>query len=118
MPLVLRPHRLIVSVVILMALRALSMEDAMATIGFIGLGNMGAPMAANLVKAQHHVTGFDVVAAATAAPAGKGAHPAPGIAETAASGDIVITMLPAGPQVRAVYLGPDGIIAHARPGAL
>ena len=39
----------------------------MATIGFIGLGNMGAPMAANLVKAQHHVTGYDLVAAACAA---------------------------------------------------
>ena len=90
----------------------------MATIGFIGLGNMGAPMAANLVKAQHHVTGFDVVRAANAALAAKGGHAAAGIAEAAAAGDVVITMLPAGPQVRAVYLGPDGIIAHARPGAL
>jgi 3-hydroxyisobutyrate dehydrogenase len=90
----------------------------MATIGFIGLGNMGAPMAANLVKAQHHVTGFDVVTTANAALAGTGGHAAAGIAEAAAAGDIVITMLPAGPQVRAVYLGPDGIIAHARPGAL
>jgi 3-hydroxyisobutyrate dehydrogenase len=90
----------------------------MATIGIIGLGNMGAPMAANLVKAQHHVTGFDIVRAATATLAGNGGHAAAGIAEAAAAGDIVITMLPAGPQVRAVYLGPDGIIAHARPGAL
>jgi 3-hydroxyisobutyrate dehydrogenase len=90
----------------------------MATIGFIGLGNMGAPMAANLVKAQHHITGFDIVAEARAALAGKGGHAAAGIVEAAAAGDIVITMLPAGPQVRAVYLGPDGIIAHARPGAL
>jgi 3-hydroxyisobutyrate dehydrogenase len=89
----------------------------MATIGFIGLGNMGAPMAANLVKAQHRVAGYDIVAEARAALAGNGGHAAAGIAE-AAAGDIVITMLPAGPQVRAVYLGPDGIIAHARPGAL
>src|SRR4029077_10708209 len=85
---------------------------------FIGLGNMGAPMAANLVTAQHRVAGYDIVAGARAALAEKGGHPAAGIAEAAAAGDIVITMLPAGPQVRAVYLGPDGIIAKARPGAL
>src|SRR5205823_2695138 len=90
----------------------------MATIGFIGLGNMGAPMAANLVKAQHHVTGFDLVPTAIAALAEKGGHAAPSAIAAAAAGDVVITMLPAGPQVRAVYLGPDGIIAHARPGAL
>src|SRR5437764_14818781 len=90
----------------------------MATIGFIGLGNMGAPMAANLVKAQHHVTGFDIVAAAAAALAERGGHAVGSAVEAAAAGDIVITMLPAGPQVRAVYLGPDGIIAHARPGSL
>ena len=90
----------------------------MATIGFIGLGNMGAPMAANLVKVQHHVSGYDVVAGAGAALAEKGGHEAASAAEAAAAGDIVITMLPAGPQVRAVYLGPDGVIAKARPGAL
>jgi 3-hydroxyisobutyrate dehydrogenase len=90
----------------------------MATIGFIGLGNMGAPMAVNLLKAQHRVAGHDIVAAAAAALAEQGGHRAAGIAEAAAAGDIVITMLPAGPQVREVYLGPDGVIAHARPGAL
>ena len=77
----------------------------MATIGFIGLGNMGAPMAANLVKAQHHLTGFDIVATAVAALAERGGHAAASAVEAAAAGDIVITMLPAGPQVRAVYLG-------------
>jgi 3-hydroxyisobutyrate dehydrogenase len=90
----------------------------MATIGFIGLGNMGAPMAANLVKAQHHVTGFDLVAASVATLAENGGHAAASAAEATAAGDIVITMLPAGPQVRAVYLGPDGVIARAKPGAL
>ena len=90
----------------------------MATIGFIGLGNMGAPMAANLVKAQHHVTGYDVVAAPVAALAGQGGHAAKSAVEAAAAGDVVVTMLPAGPQVRQVYLGPDGIIARARKGAL
>jgi 3-hydroxyisobutyrate dehydrogenase len=90
----------------------------MATIGFIGLGNMGAPMAANLVKAQHSVTGFDLVAAAVAALDAAGGKVAASAAEAAAAGDIVVTMLPAGPQVRAVYLGPDGIIAKAKKGAL
>jgi 3-hydroxyisobutyrate dehydrogenase len=90
----------------------------MATIGFIGLGNMGAPMAANLVKAQHRVTGYDIVAAPVAALAERGGHAAASAVEAAAAGDIVITMLPAGPQVRSVYLGPDGIIARAKKGAL
>jgi 3-hydroxyisobutyrate dehydrogenase len=90
----------------------------MATIGFIGLGNMGAPMAGNLVKAQHRIAGYDIAAEARAGLAENGGHAAAGVAEAAAAGDIVITMLPAGPQVRAVYLGPDGVIARARPGAL
>src|SRR5260370_1168290 len=58
----------------------------MATIGFIGLGNMGAPMAANLVKAQHHVSGYDVVAPAIAALAEKGGHGAASPAEAAPAG--------------------------------
>jgi 3-hydroxyisobutyrate dehydrogenase len=90
----------------------------MATIGFIGLGNMGAPMAANLLQAGHRVTGYDVVASAGAALARKGGQAAGGAPEAAGAGDIVITMLPAGPQVRQVYLGPDGVIARARRDAL
>lgn len=90
----------------------------MATIGFIGLGNMGAPMAANLLKAQHKVTGYDVVAAPLGNLELQGGTAAASAAAAAMAGDIVITMLPAGPQVRAVYLGPDGIIAKARKGAL
>jgi 3-hydroxyisobutyrate dehydrogenase len=90
----------------------------MATIGFIGLGNMGAPMAANLLTAGHQVIAYDVVASAGAALSQKGGRVAAGAPEAAAAGEIVITMLPAGPQVRQVYLGPDGIIARARPGAL
>src|SRR5437868_1533329 len=90
----------------------------MATIGFIGLGNMGAPMAANLLKVQHQVTGFDIVARAVASLAEQGGRAASDPPQAAAAGDIVITMLPAGPQVRDVYLGPNGIIARARQGAL
>src|ERR1051325_10317341 len=90
----------------------------MATIGFIGLGNMGGPMAGNLLKAQHRIAGYDIAASAAAALTEKGGHVASGIAEAAGAGDIVITMLPAGPQVREAYLGPNGVLAHARVGAL
>jgi 3-hydroxyisobutyrate dehydrogenase len=90
----------------------------MATVGFIGLGNMGAPMAANLLKAQHKITGYDVVSAPLGTLELQGGKIAPSAAEAAAAGDFVITMLPAGPQVRQVYLGPDGIIAKAKKGAV
>src|ERR1700720_4521034 len=90
----------------------------MATIGFIGLGNMGGPMAANLLKAQHKVTGYDVVATPLSSLELQGGKAAANTTGAAMAGDIVVTMLPAGPQVRAVYLGPDGIIAKAKKGAL
>jgi 3-hydroxyisobutyrate dehydrogenase len=90
----------------------------MATIGFIGLGNMGAPMATNLLKAGHQVIGFDLVPGAVEALAAKGGKAAKSAAEAAGAGDIVMTMLPAGPQVRAVYLDEGGVLASARRGAL
>ena len=90
----------------------------MTTIGFIGLGNMGAPMAANLATAGHRVTGFDLVPGAMEALTTKGGHVVASLAEVAGAGDIVITMLPAGPQVRSVYLDPGGVLAGARRGAL
>jgi 3-hydroxyisobutyrate dehydrogenase len=90
----------------------------MATIGFIGLGNMGAPMAANLVRAGHQVTGFDTAAGRTEALAAKGGRAAATVAEAAAAGETVITMLPAGPDVRSVYFGDAGILAQARKDAL
>jgi 3-hydroxyisobutyrate dehydrogenase len=90
----------------------------MTAIGFIGLGNMGAPMAANLVKAGHRVTGFDITQGPIAALAATGGVAAKTASEAVASGEIVITMLPAGPQVREVYLGDGGILACARPGTL
>ena len=90
----------------------------MARIGFIGLGNMGAPMAANLGKAGHRVTGFDIAAEKSEALANTGGRMAASAAEAAAAGEVVITMLPAGPQVRSVYLGDDGVLTHARPGSL
>src|SRR5580704_1138842 len=90
----------------------------MATIGFIGLGNMGGPMAANLLKAQHKITGYDVVSSPLSNLELQGGKAAANAAEAAMAGDIVVTMLPAGPQVHSVYLGPDGIIAKAKKGAL
>jgi 3-hydroxyisobutyrate dehydrogenase len=90
----------------------------MAAIGFIGLGNMGAPMAANLVKAGHEVSGFDFAAGRAEALAAKGGRAAATAADAAAAGDIVITMLPAGADVRSAYLGDAGVLAHARKEAL
>src|SRR5271169_3830616 len=90
----------------------------MAAIGFIGLGNMGAPMAANLVKAGHQVTAYDIVPAPVEALVAKGGRRATSAAEAVAAGDILITMLPAGPQVREVYLGNGGVLGRARKDAL
>jgi 3-hydroxyisobutyrate dehydrogenase len=90
----------------------------MTAIGFIGLGNMGAPMAANLVKAGHLVTGYDIVPAAVAAFTSAGGRAAASAAEAVAAGDVVVTMLPAGPQVREVYLGNGGVLGRARKSAL
>jgi 3-hydroxyisobutyrate dehydrogenase len=75
----------------------------MAIIGFIGLGNMGAPMAANLVKAGEEVAGFDLVAAACRAAAGAGVRMAASAVEAVGEADVVITMLPGGEQVLAVW---------------
>jgi 3-hydroxyisobutyrate dehydrogenase len=82
----------------------------MAIIGFIGLGNMGAPMAANLVKAGHHVTGYDINSTAMQALAAAGGQSAASAAEAARGADVVITMLPAGEHVREVWLHQGGLI--------
>jgi 3-hydroxyisobutyrate dehydrogenase len=75
----------------------------MAKIAFIGLGNMGGPMAANLVKAQHQVMAFDLSTAAVDAAVDKGAKKVGSAAEAVKGADIVVTMLPAGKHVREVY---------------
>ncbi|SDD75690.1 3-hydroxyisobutyrate dehydrogenase [Rhodospira trueperi] len=90
----------------------------MATIGFIGLGNMGGPMLANLVKAGHTVRAFDLSADALARAETAGASRADTAAAAADGADVVITMLPAGQHVRAVYMGEGGVIGAARSGAL
>ncbi|MEX1668923.1 3-hydroxyisobutyrate dehydrogenase [Zhongshania guokunii] len=90
----------------------------MAKVAFIGLGNMGGPMAANLVKAGHQVTVFDLVDAAMDAVVAQGASKAATALEALASADTVITMLPAGKHVAGLYLGDEGLIAKANPGTL
>lgn len=90
----------------------------MARIGFIGLGNMGLPMAQNLIKAGHTVEGVDVNPAAIERLKAAGGVSVETAKVAAARADVVITMLPAGSHVREVYLGAGGIIEDANPGTL
>jgi len=88
----------------------------MTRIAFIGLGNMGAGMAANQAKAQHRVAAFDLSAAALERAAAAGCHPASSAAEAVRDAEVVITMLPAGAHVRAIYA--EHILPHAPKTAL
>lgn len=92
----------------------------MSNIAFIGLGHMGGPMAANLVKAGHRVRAFDLVPAALETARTSGVEIAESGTDAVASADIVITMLPAGRHVIAAYGTDDapGLLAAARPGTL
>jgi len=87
-------------------------------IAFIGLGNMGGPMARNLVKAGHALTVFDVVKPNVDALAALGAVPAASAKDAAAHGELVITMLPSSPHVKSVYLGDEGVLAGATAGSI
>lgn len=89
----------------------------MTTIAFIGTGNMGGPMARNLVKAGHEVPAFDLSAAVLDPVVAAGAKKASSANEAVKDADVVITMLPAGHHVRAVYLD-NGILGAAKEGAL
>ncbi|MFJ8885356.1 2-hydroxy-3-oxopropionate reductase [Streptomyces sp. NPDC102402] len=94
------------------------MSSNLPKVAWIGLGIMGSPMSENLVKAGYQVTGYtleqDKVDRLVAA-GGKGAA---SIAEAVRDADVVITMVPASPQVEAIAYGPDGILENARQGAL
>src|SRR5215831_6041581 len=90
----------------------------MARIGFIGLGNMGLPMAQNLVKAGHAVAGFDLSEYPVERLAADGARRAASAGDACKDAEIVITMLPAGKEVRDIYLGSDGILDVAAAGTL
>ena len=87
----------------------------MATIGFIGLGNMGAPMAANLVKSGGHVLGFDVVPASREAAERDGVQIVANARGTVENADIVVSMLPGGEHVLSVW---NDVVPHARQGTL
>jgi 3-hydroxyisobutyrate dehydrogenase len=87
----------------------------MTTIAFVGLGNMGGPMAANLVKAEHRVTGFDLVPASLEQARADGVAVAASAREAVAEADVIVTMLPAGRHVVSVWAD---ILPAARPGAL
>jgi 3-hydroxyisobutyrate dehydrogenase len=90
----------------------------MARIGFVGLGNMGGPMARNLVKAGHAVAVFDLLPDLVARCVAAGAEAAPDAAAAARGADFVFTMLPAGPHVREAWLGGGGLAVASRADAV
>ncbi len=90
----------------------------MSNVAFIGLGNMGAPMASNLVKAGHNVTVFDLVEASVQALVSEGARGATSAASAVQNADVVVTMLPAAAHVKSLYLGDEGIIAASSENTL
>ncbi|MFW5680016.1 MAG: 3-hydroxyisobutyrate dehydrogenase [Pseudomonadota bacterium] len=88
-------------------------DRSMATVGFIGVGNMGGPMAANLLAAGHRVRAFDLAEEAVARVVAKGGEAADDLGAAVREVDAVVTMLPAGRQVAAAYLDEGGILALA-----
>lgn len=88
------------------------------TIGFVGLGHMGGPMAINLAKAGYVVHGFDLVEDLVAQAVAGGVVAVESVAAAAAGADVVLTSLPNGALVHQVYRGDEGVLAHAQPGAL
>lgn len=90
----------------------------MTRIAFIGLGIMGGPMAANLVRAGFEVTGYNRSPAKVDRLVEAGGHGAKSIADAVRDADVVATMVPDSPDVRAVLTGDDGVFAHAPAGAL
>ncbi|WP_372500087.1 2-hydroxy-3-oxopropionate reductase [Sphaerisporangium perillae] len=83
---------------------------------FVGLGIMGGPMAANLVRAGYVVTGYDLSPEGVRRLIDVGGKGAASVPEAVAGADVVITMLPDSPQVEEVAFGADGLLEHGRPG--
>ena len=90
----------------------------MSPVAFIGLGIMGEPMAAHLVKAGHDVVGYNRSRPAIDRLVAAGGRAGESVADAVRNADVVITMLPDSPDVESVALGPDGIYGNARPGTL
>jgi 2-hydroxy-3-oxopropionate reductase len=88
------------------------------TIGFIGLGRMGMPMATNLLKAGYQLTAYDIVPEKTKLLAGKGAKAASSCADVAKQSDVTITIVPDSPDVEAAVLGEGGVIQGAAKGKI
>jgi 3-hydroxyisobutyrate dehydrogenase len=89
------------------------------SIGFCGLGNMGASMASNLIKSGHKLTVYDVNQAATQKIVALGAQSAKSPAELAAAGvDVIVTMVPSTPHAREVYAGANGVFSTVKRGTL
>jgi 3-hydroxyisobutyrate dehydrogenase len=87
-------------------------------VGFIGLGRMGGPMAANLAAAGHDVTGYDLAPEACEAASASGVTVASSPVEAVAGAEVVMTMLTRGDVVRSVLAGPDGVLAQLPPGTV
>ena len=87
-----------------------------ATVGFIGVGNMGNPMASNVLKSGVSMTVFDLHTPAMKNLIDAGAKPAASAAEVVERCEIVLTCLPASPDVEAAYLDPGGLVERAKPG--
>ncbi|MFT6898292.1 MAG: 3-hydroxyisobutyrate dehydrogenase [Paraglaciecola sp.] len=101
----------------------MNMQISEYNVAFIGLGNMGGPMALNLIKAGSKVTVFDLVPGAMTQLAEQGATQAKSVEQACLGADVVISMLPAGKHVQSLYLGngdegQGGLIEHLPPGTL
>ncbi|MEW2071938.1 2-hydroxy-3-oxopropionate reductase [Streptomyces sp. NPDC007346] len=94
------------------------MSNNLPKVAWIGLGIMGSPMSENLVKAGYAVTGYTLEQAKTDRLVAAGGTGASSVADAVKDADVIITMVPASPQVEAVAYGPEGILENARRGAL
>src|SRR5690606_8616669 len=90
--------------------------DMSVTVGFIGLGNMGNPMAGNVLKQGFSLTVFDKNPAAMKNLVEAGANAAASPREVADKAEVVLTCLPGSPEVEELYLGAEGLVACTRPG--
>ncbi|MGW0560533.1 2-hydroxy-3-oxopropionate reductase [Streptomyces sp. NPDC003016] len=96
----------------------MSTPTTLPSIGFIGLGIMGSPMSENLLKAGYDVTGYTLEQPKIDRLVAAGGKGASSIAEAVKDADVIITMVPASPQVEAIAYGEDGILENAKKGAL
>lgn len=87
-------------------------------IGFIGLGNMGNPMARNLLKAGHQLVVYDIIPSAVEKLSSFGAKTAPSIKQLTSEVEVVISMLPSSPHVKEAYLHPNGVLSGIKPGII